>query len=215
MLASSIFLSGLVGTLAHDVPDAVVFSARELAESASASASPSLSVTVPESGAALLSAALASFGIVFAGLEVLLMSFPALGPLLASLQVTYDAIYAFFVLIFGKRAAFPKDIQAMMRNKADDAGDVIDLLESIVDDLVKAREDPMIGTGIDGEICDLVDIIAEIKMVIYGEAESVARMIHLNFVQIHQCLQQCLLPVKVIQLRLIPAKIIHPRPILL
>jgi len=175
-LAVSIFLSGIVATFAHDVSDAAVVSVRDLAESASASASPSLSVTYEEgSPAALIAGALAAFGLVFDLLDGLVLLLPALAGLIAILMGIFAAIMAFFVIVFG-REALPEDRRERNRNlqldgeTVDALEDVIELLQGIVDDLVLAREDPLIGTGLDGEICEIVEVIDYLEILLPGTA---------------------------------------------
>jgi len=187
-LASTILSAGVAGVFASgvdQVENALSMSARELGASASASASGSPSVTIDSPGGLLILGVLAASApfLVFFGL--LAAAFVILAPLLIILTAIFAAIAAILLILTGMApapfemgSAFEKGSPPVKRNLksgihaelAEGVSESIDVISDMIMDLVAARSDPIIGTGIDEQICELADVLSELEDLMGGKS---------------------------------------------
>eukprot|EP00587_Corethron_hystrix_P007002 CAMPEP_0113306108 /NCGR_PEP_ID=MMETSP0010_2-20120614/5491_1 /TAXON_ID=216773 ORGANISM="Corethron hystrix, Strain 308" /NCGR_SAMPLE_ID=MMETSP0010_2 /ASSEMBLY_ACC=CAM_ASM_000155 /LENGTH=274 /DNA_ID=CAMNT_0000160709 /DNA_START=312 /DNA_END=1136 /DNA_ORIENTATION=- /assembly_acc=CAM_ASM_000155 len=156
-------------TLEADIADnALVVDSRVLQESASGSGS----VSYPAAGA-LIAGAADDLGLVVALLEGLLAAFPALGAIIDLLLAIIAAIMAILAELFGRRELRRQEVRGLKSSKVDPElaeglTTGIEMIEGIIGDLMEAREDPVVGTALDEQICALYGVVDDMEAMLYG-----------------------------------------------
>uniref|UniRef100_A0A6U5HXA8 Uncharacterized protein n=1 Tax=Corethron hystrix TaxID=216773 RepID=A0A6U5HXA8_9STRA len=167
-LAIALGLASAISLEADIADNALVVDSRVLQESASGSGS----VSYPAAGA-LIAGAADDLGLVVALLEGLLAAFPALGAIIDLLLAIIAAIMAILAELFGRRELRRQEVRGLKSSKVDPelaeglmTG--IDMITDIIGDLMEAREDPVVGTALDEQICALYDVVGEMESMLYG-----------------------------------------------
>uniref|UniRef100_A0A6U5HSM3 Uncharacterized protein n=1 Tax=Corethron hystrix TaxID=216773 RepID=A0A6U5HSM3_9STRA len=167
-LAIALGLASAISLEADIADNALVVDSRVLQESASGSGS----VSYPAAGA-LIAGAVDGLGDVVALLDGLLAAFPFLGALIALLLAIIAAITAILGELFGRRELSRQEVRGLKSSKvdpelADGLMTGIDMIMDIIGDLMEAREDPVVGTALDEQICALYDVVGEMEAILYG-----------------------------------------------
>uniref|UniRef100_A0A7S1BML2 Uncharacterized protein n=1 Tax=Corethron hystrix TaxID=216773 RepID=A0A7S1BML2_9STRA len=167
-LAIALGLASAISLEADIADNALVVDSRVLQESASGSGS----VSYPAAGA-LIAGAVDGLGDVVALLDGLLAAFPFLGALIALLLAIIAAITAILGELFGRRELSRQEVRGLKSSKvdpelADGLMTGIDMIMDIIGDLMEAREDPVVGTALDEQICALYDVVGEMESMLYG-----------------------------------------------
>merc|ERR1712032_870091 len=75
--------------------------------------------------------------------------------------------------LFGRRELRRQEVRGLKSSKvdpelADGLMTAIDMIMDIISDLMEAREDPVVGTALDEQICALYDVVGEMEAILYG-----------------------------------------------